>query len=115
MQTYSGVVKKGKGRAAALGYPTANIHLEDPHLSGIYSAYVLVGDIKHEAAVFADSKRKLLEAHLLDFSGVLDGKEITITLLKKIRESERFADDAALRAAIADDIKKVRDEFARVK
>src|SRR3989344_7945332 len=109
MRLYTGIVIRGKGRATALGYPTVNIPLEDLSVSGIYSARVKVGDVKYEAAVFADPKRKLLEAHLLDFSGELYGKKISIELCEKIRDSKKFGNDEALRLAIEEDIVKVRN------
>ena len=84
-------------------------------LSGIYAARVLVGGREYGAAGFADQERKILEAHILDFSGDLYGKEITIQLLKKIRDSMRFSHDTALRAAIADDVACVRTYFSSLK
>ena len=121
MHSYAGTVMKGQGRATALGFPTANISLSDDSVSGIYAARVKVGDSEYMAAVFADQKRKLLEAHLLDFSGELsakggsasggNGKNITIELCKKIREHEDFTNDDDLRAAIAKDVADVREYF----
>ena len=56
----------------------------------------------------------MLEAHVLDFLDELYEKEVTIELCKKIRNDMQFSDDAALRAAIADDIAKVRMYFTDV-
>ena len=111
MHSYTGIVVRGKGRAKALGYPTANIALADDSVSGIYAARVKTEGAEYMAAAFADQKRKLLEAHLLDYSGDLSGKNITIELSKKIREHEDFINDEDLRAAIAEDIKNVREYF----
>ncbi|MDO8521696.1 MAG: riboflavin kinase [bacterium] len=111
MRVYTGVVVKGKGRATALGFPTANISLLDDSISGIYAAQVKVGGAEYMAAVFADQKRKVLEAHLLDYSGELNGKDITIELCKKIREHSDFSNDEDLRVAIAKDVVNVREYF----
>ena len=111
--SYSGIVKEGKGRAQVLGYPTANISLPDADSSGIFVAQVLVNGNMYTAAAFADQKRKLLEAHLLDFSGNLNGKEVTITLVQKIRDGANFADDRELIAAIAADVLKAREYFSK--
>ena len=111
MHMVTGVVQEGHRRGAALGFPTANIALEDKALSGIYTANVHVGDHTYDAAVYADQARGLLEAHLLDFSGELYGTAITVELLEKIRDSRNFEDDIALRAAIADDIARTREYF----
>ncbi|MBI4079950.1 riboflavin kinase [Candidatus Kaiserbacteria bacterium] len=112
MTTYKGVVQKGTKRAAALGFPTVNTPLDDKEVSGIYAARVTVDDKLYNAAAFADQTRNVLEAHILDADLELYGKEITIELHKKIRESESFDDDNALRAAIAGDIQKVRAYFS---
>lgn len=109
MQVISGVVLQGKRRGSELGYPTANIALSDLAVQGIYAAIVTFDGEEHAAAVFADPARKLLEAHLLDFSGDLYGKEISIRLIKKMREIQIFADDAVLKRAIADDVHSVRE------
>ncbi len=113
--TYKGVVIQGQERGKALGFSTANIALEDKALSGIYAGRVRIvpEQTLYTAAVYADQGRGLLEAHLLEFESDLYGKEIEITVEKKIRDSEVFEDDAALRAAIASDIKKIRAYFAQ--
>jgi riboflavin kinase/FMN adenylyltransferase len=113
MKTVTGIVQKGARRGKALGYPTANIVLPDGVESGIYAArvYLKKDEAPYMAAVFADEKRNILEAHVLDFSDDLYGVEIHIELHKKIRENKVFTNDDVLRAAIADDIAKVREYF----
>ena len=110
MDTYEGTVEGGSKSASDLGYPTANIALHDS-TAGIFAAYVHVGRQKHAAVVYADHKRKLLEAHLLDFSGDLYGKKISIELLKKVREPLEFRDDKEARERIAADVRDVRAYF----
>ncbi len=112
MSIFKGVVEKGTKRAAALGFPTVNIPLGSASVSGIYAARVYVQDeAPYMAAVYADQKRKVLEAHILDFSDELYGQKITIELHKKIREGREFQNEASLREAIAADIKTVREYF----
>lgn len=111
MSLYRGIVEKGTKRAAELGFPTINIPLNDKTVSGIYAAKVKVGEEEYEAAAYADQKRKVLEAHLLNFSKDLYGWNVKIELLKKIREHKKFADNTNLRAAIAADIAKVKKYF----
>ena len=113
MSSHTGIVQKGTQRATLLGFPTVNIPLADTTVSGIYAARVTIGDAVHYAAVFADQRRKVLEAHLLDFSGALREKNVTIELCKKIRENTAFDNDALLQAAILDDIANVRDYFKK--
>lgn len=111
MSRHTGTVNKGSKRAGVLGFPTVNIPLTGSNVSGIYAGKVLAGGKEYVAAVFADPQRKILEAYLLDFSGDLYGKEISIELFEKIRETKMFADDASLQSAIAEDTARVREYF----
>ena len=113
MQIYSGIVQKGSKRGAALGFPTVNIPLVDTAVSGVYAARIKLGDETYEAVVFADRARKILEAHVLDFSADLYGWNITIELLKKIRERKKFSDDTTIKRTIAGDIEAVRAYFRK--
>ncbi|MBI5470169.1 riboflavin kinase [Candidatus Kaiserbacteria bacterium] len=109
---YRGIVQKGERRGTALGFPTANILLEDDSLSGIYIASTKLRGDKYDSAVFIDNYRKILEAHFLDFPPEdLYGEEIEVELLEKIREHESFEDDETLRACIKEDIQAVREYF----
>jgi riboflavin kinase/FMN adenylyltransferase len=110
---YRGIVLKGRNYGHVLGFPTVNIEMNDEQASGIYAAMVYVGGKKFPAAAYADLSRSMLEAHMLDFEGDLYGKEIDIELLHKIREDEQFPVEAELRAAIADDVAKVREYFKK--
>jgi riboflavin kinase/FMN adenylyltransferase len=105
---FHGTVSKGKGTGAVFGFPTANIPLADPSVSGVYAAIVTVSRTDYSAAVYADQKRKLLEAHLLDFSGDLYDKEITVVLGQKIREDQDFSDVETLRKQIETDVATIR-------
>ena len=103
-----GIVQKGIRRGTVLGFPTINIPLDDTAVSGIFAARVIVDGEAHNAAAFADPSRKILEAYILDAHLDLYGKEVSIELCKKIRESSTFEDEGALKAAIDDDVKSVR-------
>lgn len=107
--TYAGVVRRGKRRGSALGYPTVNISLPHKEVDGIYAAIVRVEGKEYPAAAFADPKRGILEAHLLDFSADLYGREISIELVKKMRDRAAFTSDENLKAAISEDVYSVRE------
>ena len=112
MQIFSGKIIAGSKRASLLGFPTINIPHSDENVSGIYAGEAEIGGTKFKAAIFADSERKLLEAHLLDFSGEIRGTAATFTLLKKLRESESVADDETLKKMIAEDVERAREYFS---
>ena len=113
MAVYRGVVEKGGGTGRTFGFPTANIALADGSVSGIYAGRVRFGGGEYNAAVYADVKRKLLEAHVLHFDDDLYGVEIEIELLKKIREDKQFADETEAKATIAEDVRLV-EEYCRM-
>ncbi len=112
METLTGVVQKGKRHGSELGYPTINIELADPTLSGVYAGRVILNDeAPYMAAIFADASRKILEAHILDFSDELYGLEVRVEVHDKLRESHTFETEAELKATIAEDVAKVREYF----
>jgi riboflavin kinase/FMN adenylyltransferase len=106
---YKGVVQKGQEQGQKMGFPTINIPLEGEDVSGIFVAAVFIDGKEYRAAAYANVPRKILEAHLLDFSGDLYGKEVEIELLEKIRDTEKFSDETSLEAAIMADVAKVRE------
>ncbi|MES2134704.1 MAG: riboflavin kinase [Patescibacteria group bacterium] len=111
---YAGTVARGESTGTRLGFPTANIPLQDAKLTGIYAGTVIVQGTSYQAGIYANQHRHILEAHVLDFSGDLYGKTITITLDKKIRDDKEFAsfsNEAELSKTIADDIRQVREYF----
>ncbi len=96
-----------------MGFPTVNIPLTDSSVSGIYAALVRAGVEELRAAVYADQRRKILEAHILDSTVDLYGKAIEIELIDKIREDIPFATEEELKRAIADDVAKVQEYFKK--
>jgi len=113
MSKYSGIVQKGSEYGSRLGFPTANIPLDDTEVSGIFAAKVRVEREEYGAVVYADERNKVLESHLLDFSGDLYGKEIEVELLEKLRDDRRFESEEEARQVIAGDVQKAR-EYHRV-
>ncbi|MEO8637751.1 MAG: riboflavin kinase [Candidatus Taylorbacteria bacterium] len=105
-----GKVEKGKGEGERLGYPTANIPLKEKLASGIYRGSVMIGGDTYSAALFVNVAGTLLEAHVLDFTGDLYGKEIEVELKEKIRDVIPFESEEQMRAIIIDDILKIRSK-----
>lgn len=109
---FKGIIQRGNGTGKALGFPTLNIPLDDESVSGIYAAIVTIKGSPYRAAAYADTRRKLLEAHLLHFEDDLYGLEATIELKKKIREDKKFENEDELKQAIAQDIEAITAYFA---
>ncbi len=108
--TISGKVIRGKGKGTRLGFPTINIRVAKEKLlplHGIYKVNVLIRGKEFIGAMFC--RHDVIEVHVLDFSGNLYRKDVTIQLLERVRGIERFPDDDALRAAIARDVELIRN------
>lgn len=110
-----GRVERGTGLGTTIGFPTANIvpgdHLAPPN--GVYAAATRVGDTWHGSAVnigvrptIGDrrSKETVMETHILDFEGDLEGRPIEVLFGPRIRDEIRFDALPALRRRIAEDI-----------
>lgn len=106
----SGKVVGGKGKGKRLGFPTANILLEKEIESGIYAGSVMANNKKFKAGIFVSPDKKLLEVHLIGFSGDLYDKEIEVEIGKKIREVMKFESDGELKRQIKKDIKIITRE-----
>lgn len=107
-----GVVVRGAGRGAKLGYPTANIAQIDTLLpgEGIYAARAYADNVWHPAAVsvgpnptFGEGALKI-EAYLVGFEGALYRQPIEVDFLARLRDIKRFAAVEALVAQMARDV-----------
>ncbi len=117
----SGVVESGAGRGQGLGFPTANIRLEDGITlkHGIYAVRAYVDGLKICGAAYLgtrptfDAGLPLLETFLFDFDGNLYGKTIEIEFIAFIREDAKFRDAETLTAQMAADVAKAKELLAR--
>jgi len=108
-----GTVRHGDGLGRQLGFPTANLaaHNEQFPPDGVYAVRVRtnggifagVANIGVRPTVQSGGKR-LLEVHLLDFSGDLYGKDVEVGFLRFLRPEKKFSDTEALRRQIALDV-----------
>lgn len=118
--TISGRVAHGAKLGRDLGFPTANIPLRrPPPLSGIY--VVEVEDFGPGVASIGlrptinPVPRPLLEVHLLDYGRDRDlyGEHLRVCFLEKLRDEEKYPDLKHLKEAIARDVRRAQDYFAR--
>ena len=108
----AGEVVHGDKRGRTLGFPTANVRLEDGcRLKyGIYAVRMATaaGAIHGGVASFGrrptfDNGAPLLETYLFDFSGDLYGRTVEVEFVAWIRGEERFASADALVARMETD------------
>jgi riboflavin kinase / FMN adenylyltransferase len=106
-KTISGKVIKGKGKGKEFGFPTVNIELQEKIESGVYAGLVKIFDKNYKAGIFVSPDGKLLEAHLIGFSGDLYDKEIEVEIQGKLREVKKFNSEEELKKQIKKDIEKI--------
>lgn len=115
---FKGKVVNGNKIGRRIGFPTANIVVgNDVNLrNGVYQAVVALDGQKFDAVVnigvkptIGSGENRVLEAHLLGFSGDIYGKEIEVELGDFIREEHRFSSIAELR----DQIEKDKNEIIK--
>ena len=114
----SGLVVRGEGRGKTLGFPTANLDVENQQLppNGVYAiqaqvrgfSYQGVANIGVRPTVEVENAPRTIEVHLLDFQGDLYGEEIALELVIYLREEKKFPSLEALRTQIQLDVEKAR-------
>ena len=115
----AGVVERGRGIGATIGFPTANIRPDHSAVpaQGVYIAEARLDSRTIPAAVnigIAPTIRQedlTIEAHLLDFSEDICGQPIEIIFHRRIRPEKKFASREELRAQIDRDVEQVREYF----
>ena len=109
-----GRVVAGEKLGRKLGFPTANIHYKNNVVpeDGIYAGWVLYNKKHYMAAISSgvrpqfNGKKRFLEAYLLNFNGNLYGKNIKISLVKKIRDEKVFSDVEKMKLEMKHDCDK---------
>ena len=114
----SGRVVEGDRLGRQLGFPTANLEVTGLVLppNGVYAGITSIRNKAHRVALnigfrptMAFAGRQLrVEAHVLDFSGSLYDKELTVEIGVKLRRETEFASPAELRRQIGRDIAALR-------
>lgn len=110
----SGTVAHGNERGRLLGYPTANLELEDSCLAipsgGVYVVRVMLdGKIYGGMAnigknpTFGDVEKPRLETHIFDFAGDIYGRQLTVQFVQRVRGEVKFTSLDALKAQLAQD------------
>jgi len=112
-----GDVITGRNRGGRqLGFPTANIRMEDELCpkNGIYAVTVDCGNTSYPGVANIgysptfDDHVFTVEVHLMDFNGDLYGKHLRVNFVKRLRDEKRFGNLAELSAQIKQDVMDAR-------
>ncbi len=115
----SGTVIEGRKLGRQLGFPTANIDLGDLQTpaDGVWAVLVdgrLEGVANLGTRPTVGGAGRLLEVHLLDFSGDLYGKVLHVEFCARLRGEKKFPSVEDLKVQIAADVAAASEHFRNV-
>lgn len=115
-----GSVVEGQHLGRQLGFPTANVAVENEQLPppGVYATKVRVQGAWHPAAAnlglrptVSTSSELSLEVHLIDWSGDLYEQDVEVRFTQLLRQEMKFGSLDALKAQIARDVISARTAY----
>ena len=110
-------VERGYGRGKQLGYPTANLILEEQQMvpaDGVYATLVHIDGKVYMGATSIGSnptfgtQSKTIETYIIDFDHMLYEKEIELYFYKKIRDQITFDNPESLKSKIRQDVQEIK-------
>lgn len=113
----SGTVVRGEMRGRTLGYPTANLEVDEDMAvpgNGIYATRAYVGDKIYMAATSIgtrptfDGTGRTIEAHLLGFDNILYNRQLRLEFVQRLRDELRFDSVEALLERMELDVEQTR-------
>ena len=120
----TGRVETGQQLGRTIGYPTANLRVEEPlklvPARGIYAVWcTTAAGTRHQGMLaigvrptIGDGLAQTIEVNLLDFSGDLYGQLLTLEFVAWLRAEEKYDGLAALTAQLALDERNTRAVLA---
>ena len=111
--TFSGIVSKGKGRGKAMGFPTANIILENKNKIipkfGVYAVNILYNKIRYKGMLNIgmnptfNNQEPSIEVHIFNFNKEIYGSKLSVELIDRIRNEKKFNNPDELKNQLAID------------
>ena len=109
----SGKIIKGKQLGRTIGFPTANIKIEENYKLIPKNGVYIVKSIIQEKTVFGimniglnptvNGEDLSIEVHFLDFDVAIYNTEITVSVIDRIRDEQKFSSIDLLKAQIQKD------------
>ena len=119
----SGIVVRGDGRGRGLGWPTANLAVDNELLpaDGVYVTRLRIASLGEvlpsvtnvgtRPTVYAEHPR-LVECHVLDFDRDIYGERVELEIRCRLRAERKFSSVELLREQIGRDVEAAREYFA---
>ncbi len=113
-----GRIVKGRGEGHVYGFPTANLQCPTNKTlpkRGVYATFTTVGEKRYKSVTNVGAKPTFsimgdsIESLLVDFSGDLYGKNVTLEFVSYLRDTKAFNNPEELRYQIFEDVKKCEE------
>jgi riboflavin kinase/FMN adenylyltransferase len=120
IKTIYGIVQEGQHRGKQLGFPTMNFPLTEQLPEGIYLSKITIDDKTYNALTFIGAAKTFAETtfqaetYVFDFDQDVYGKEVTVELIKKIRDNQKFDSEEALIRQMEEDKKQAEEFFKKI-
>jgi riboflavin kinase / FMN adenylyltransferase len=111
--SFSGKVVKGKQLGRTIGFPTANIQIDEEYKlipkNGVYIVKSFIDDKIHFGMMnigtrpTVDGKNITIEVHFFDFDKDIYETSITVSVIERIRDEKKFASLEELKIQIEKD------------
>ncbi|QSW87054.1 bifunctional riboflavin kinase/FAD synthetase [Flavobacterium endoglycinae] len=109
----TGEVVKGKQLGRTIGFPTANIQIDEEYKlipkNGVYVVKAFIDDLEVYGMMnigfnpTVNGQRQTIEVNLFDFDADIYGKKIEVSLLQYLREEQKFGSLDLLKAQLNKD------------
>ena len=111
----TGIIIKGKQLGRTIGFPTANLKIEENYKLIPQNGVYIVKSIINEQTVFGmmnigfnptvDGQKQSIEIHYFDFNADLYNQKISISILHRIRSEQKFESVELLKEQLEKDKK----------
>ncbi|MBP3580111.1 MAG: bifunctional riboflavin kinase/FAD synthetase [Clostridia bacterium] len=119
-------VLHGQELGRKLGFPTINQIVPEEKILpalGVYSSvvavdgkdYMGVTNIGVKPTVWEDERKIMAETHIIDFSGDVYGKTVSVELYKRLRGEKKFKSLSELTQNISQNVQQTREYFKEFK
>jgi riboflavin kinase/FMN adenylyltransferase len=121
----SGQVVEGNQIGRTIGYPTANIAIQEKHklipADGIYAVRILHNDLIYKGMLYIGSRttlgddlQKTIEVNIFDFDKQIYGEHLSIELVALLRKEMKFNSIEEMKEQLDKDKKEAIYQLAKI-
>ncbi|HEX4925410.1 MAG TPA: bifunctional riboflavin kinase/FAD synthetase, partial [Bdellovibrionales bacterium] len=117
-----GIVEKGNQRGRKLGFPTANLTIQNECLPaiGVYATWTWVRGRRYRSATnvgrnptFQDDGPVSVESYILDFDDYIYGEDVRVEFVERLRAEQKFSSVDELKSQMTKDVDSAKSILSR--